>query len=70
MAKAKSVSVQADLQEKLFVKANRESLMQLVSILMDNAVRYTPVNGTISVLLQKKRAWGLLSSKEYAGQRV
>ena len=54
MAKAKSVSVQADLQEKLFVKANRESLMQLVSILMDNAVRYTPVNGTISVLLQKK----------------
>ena len=32
MAKAKRVSVQVDLQEKLFVKANRESLMQLVSL--------------------------------------
>ncbi len=41
-AEADGIRIAADVQEGLTLRANRESLMQLLSILLDNAVKYSP----------------------------
>lgn len=53
----------AELQEKEFVcyiepmltlKGNDKAIVQLVNILMDNALKYSPPNGTISFILERQ----------------
>lgn len=50
-AELKRLTVQSSVQDGLFLRGNREQLTQLLSILMDNAVKYSPENGEISVKL-------------------
>ena len=38
------------------VRANRESIVQLLSVLLDNAVQYTPTEGRIQVILTKEKS--------------
>lgn len=54
IAAERQISIRTDLQPDVTLQANRESIAQLFSILLDNAVRYTPAGGAISLLLTKK----------------
>lgn len=41
------------LQPGLTMKGNQKTIFQLVSILMDNAIKYSPTGGTVSIRLSK-----------------
>ncbi|MGN0150906.1 MAG: sensor histidine kinase [Wujia sp.] len=45
------IRINAELKGDLHVCANREQMVQLVSILLDNAVKYSPMNECIEVVL-------------------
>ncbi len=52
-AALKGISIQEDIQPDVMIHANRENIMQLISILLDNAVKYTNKDGEIGVILRK-----------------
>lgn len=54
IAAQREISLETELRPDTFLQANRESIAQLFSILLDNAVKYTPAGGTISVFLSLK----------------
>ena len=52
-AALKEIVLQADIQPNVILRANRESIAHLLSILFDNAVKYTNKGGQIAVSLKK-----------------
>ena len=52
-AELRGIKLSAELQPGLTVHGSRTQLGQLLSILMDNAVKYTPEGGAIAVSLKK-----------------
>ena len=42
------------IQPELVIRANRDSIRQLLMILLDNAVKYTPDRGTIRITLERE----------------
>lgn len=51
-AALKEIHMEADIAPKLLIKANREYIRRLLSVLLDNAVKYTNQGGTMEVSLQ------------------
>ncbi|KKR75779.1 MAG: integral membrane sensor signal transduction histidine kinase [Candidatus Levybacteria bacterium GW2011_GWA2_40_8] len=52
---AKRKKIRFDIKfEDAKVNANRESIEKLISIFLDNALKYTPANGSVSLSLKKK----------------
>ena len=51
---AKGISVICDIKSTLQIQADKRQIEQLISILMDNAVKYTNDKGEVSVRLEKK----------------
>ena len=51
--KMKEISIQRNIQPSIMFRANREHIAQLISVLLDNAVKYTIENGTVYVSLVK-----------------
>ena len=49
----RSITLQTEIQPNVIIKANKEQISQLISILLDNASKYTNNRGTIIVRLQK-----------------
>lgn len=47
----KNLTLQADLQPGVFFYADKEAITKLVSVLIDNAIKYTLENGIITVTL-------------------
>ncbi|MBQ7522081.1 MAG: HAMP domain-containing histidine kinase [Clostridia bacterium] len=54
LANSKNKTLTTDIEENLTIKANEQSIRQLVSILLDNAVKYTNEGGNIEVRLFAK----------------
>ena len=52
-AEMKSISLTAEIQPDVIVKANGEYISRIVSMLLDNSVKYTQENGKIEVELQE-----------------
>jgi len=48
----KGLAVTARIDDGLFVKADREQLRRLFSILLDNAVKYSPPKGKVTISLE------------------
>ena len=46
-AEGRGIALHADIQPGSTLRANRESILQLASILLDNAAKYTPAGGGI-----------------------
>ena len=53
LAAAQSRQFTADIQPMLSFTGDEKAVRQLMSILLDNAVKYTPENGTITFTLKK-----------------
>lgn len=50
-AALKGVMIEQDIQKGLQLNGNRDSIVQLITVLLDNAVKYTESGGTISAKL-------------------
>ena len=61
MAYEQGLTLNSQLEEAIFVNGNSLQLKQLVSILIDNALRHNEGGSEIMVLLKKERGHGILS---------
>lgn len=52
-AEQKEILIHTETEQEVLLRANRESIQRLVSILLDNAVKYTSPDGRIDVALKK-----------------
>jgi two-component system sensor histidine kinase CiaH len=67
LAKIKSEKVESDVDESVYINANEESIRQLISILIENAVKYCDKNGTITVSLKGKKHPVFKVENSYSG---
>ncbi len=56
-----NLSLNYDLEPALFIHGNDEQIRQVVMILLDNAIKYTNKNGTISIALNRQNTDIILS---------
>lgn len=54
LARKNEIEIQTDIQTDTELHANRDNIMRLFSILMDNAVKYTNPKGKITISLKKQ----------------
>ncbi|MBU3874441.1 HAMP domain-containing histidine kinase [Faecalicatena sp. AGMB00832] len=52
-AALKQIEIRKEIQQDVMIRANKEHFTQLVSVLLDNAVKYTNEGGEIDVCLEK-----------------
>ena len=57
----KQIKLQYDIQESISLKCNINQIKQLVSILIDNAVKHSDLNGEIIITLKKEKGNIILS---------
>ena len=54
LAQTQEKDFQCQIQPMLTLRGNEKAIGQLVSILLDNALKYSPVNGTVSLSVEKQ----------------
>lgn len=64
----RQITIQSNIQPDIILKADQEQLIQLVSILMDNAYKYTDEGGIVTVSLQKSEKQILLQIENTCAQ--
>lgn len=52
-AKEKEIDVSAELTPQCFISAHGDMILQMVSVLLDNAFKYTPEGGQVRIAVQK-----------------
>ncbi len=55
MAYEEKLTLLKDIDEDVRIKGNKEKLSQLIVILLENALNYTPSGGTVTLSLKKQR---------------
>ena len=50
----RGITLRTELSEKVQISANREQIERLLSVLLENALKYTEDNGTVAISLQSK----------------
>ncbi len=56
----KMITISDDIADGIMIRADGDSVRQVVMVLIDNAIKYTPENGTISVKLTAEGRHGVL----------
>ena len=69
-AKAKGITLALEIQPLLSYTGEEKAIRQLVSILLDNAVKYAPEEGRITVRLEKEGRFQKLSVANTTAQPV
>jgi heavy metal sensor kinase len=65
LAEARQLQISVDLpQERVYVKANDPALRRLLLLLVDNAVKYTPAGGRITVSVGQDLAGPMLAVRD------
>jgi len=64
IAVSKGVNLSLEIKAEIFYWGDEDKLRQVVSILLDNAIRHTPINGILTVILDKVPQGILLSVKD------
>ena len=54
LAQTQGKDFQCDIQPMLTLRGNEKAIGQLVTILLDNALKYSPMNGTVSLTVEKQ----------------
>lgn len=54
LAQTQEKVFQCQIQPMLTLRGNEKAIHQLISILLDNALKYSPANGTVSLTLEKQ----------------
>lgn len=49
VAYEKSITISTDIKEQMFIKGDKEQIQNILSILLNNAISYTPTNGQIHI---------------------
>jgi two-component system sensor histidine kinase CiaH len=49
------ITLESEIKPRVFLNGNKESIEKVISILMNNAIKHTPVNGSIFVQLTSKK---------------
>lgn len=62
------IALQTQIQPAVVLRANREHIAQLISVLMDNAAKYTNAGGRVCVTLEKNDRRILLQFKNTCAQ--
>nr|WP_058300994.1 HAMP domain-containing sensor histidine kinase [Gorillibacterium timonense] len=65
----KHLSLTYDIEPNLMVNGSNEQIKQVILILLDNAIKYTNPNGTVTVSL-KKQSHGVLLSVSNTGEGI
>jgi len=63
IAKDKKIKLRVD-SEDVVINANRESLEKLITILLDNAVKYTKEKGKVSITAKKENKYLIIKVKD------
>lgn len=64
LANKKSIFFENNLQN-IFVKGDKQSLVELFIILIDNAIKYSPVKSKILINICKEKDWGVVKIRDY-----
>ena len=62
-AELKALSLSAEIAPKVEIRANRQQIGQLIGILLDNAVKYTPEGGAIALRVKREGGKAVLQVK-------
>lgn len=54
LAQTQEKVFQCQIQPMLTLRGNEKAIQQLISILLDNALKYSPANGTVSLTVEKQ----------------
>lgn len=68
VAEAKGKSLSVDIEEGLMLNGDEAQICQLISLLLDNAVKYSDENGKIWLILKKKGKKSVLEVKNTVEQ--
>lgn len=69
VAYEKKLSMEINVQEQMYMTGNEDQIKNLMSILLDNAISYTPEGGEIAITA-KMQAWKLSLTVSNSGEEI
>lgn len=70
LSDTKGIKLNAEIQDEIYINADKKAFCKLVSIILDNAVKYTPRGGLIEFSLKGQGKTVLLESKNTTGNEM